>query len=89
MVVFDGVVDDDDEEDDGTAEETIDKGVGYLVEPAFLIKRAIGADHVIEDEPADGDRGCSEPEALGKEQVAVNEDGFGEQVPAAEMKDDG
>src|ERR1700683_5573201 len=66
MIVFYRVVDDDREEDDGAADQAVDKGIGDLTQPGFLVEGIVGTEQGIEEQPAYGDGGGDQPEAGGR-----------------------
>ena len=89
MIILYRVVDDDGEEDNGAAKQTVYKRVGEFSQPGLLVKGVIGAEQGIEEKPAHGDSGCSQPEPGRKQQPVIDKNGFGQQHPATEVKNIG
>ena len=89
MIVFYRVVDDDREEDDCAADQAVDKRIGDLTQPGFLVEGIVRPEQGIEKQPAYGDGSRTQPEAGGQQQSVIDNDRFREQDAAAEMKNIG
>ena len=89
MIVFYRVVDDDREEDDCAADQAVDKRIGDLTQPGFLVEGIVGTEQGIEEQPAYGDGGGAQPETGGQQKPVTHKDGLGEQQTAAKVKNIG
>ena len=89
VIILYRVVDDDGEEDDRTANQAVYEGVGELAQPRFLVEGVVGAEQGIEKQPAQGDGDGTQPEAGGQQEPVIDENGLGQQYPAAKMKNIG